>query len=138
MQETHESGGGEEKGQLATITHKLSLPPWKPQDSVKHENCCCKCATECTVRKVMTACQGQTAKGAWNLLKTAFARAFQFHCLKAMFLTTEMFFFSLKRLESLSAAPQATLTSLLCSPNFPCAQYLDMRTLNHELIEFCV
>ena len=34
----------------------------------------------------------------------------------------------LKRLELLSAAP------LLCSPNFPRAQYLDMRTLTRELM----
>ena len=33
-----------------------------------------------------------------------------------------------------SAAPRATLTPLLCSPNFPRAQYLDIRTLMHELI----
>ena len=35
-----------------------------------------------------------------------------------------------KRLE----LPRATLTPLSCSPNFPRAQYLDMRTLTHELI----
>ena len=28
----------------------------------------------------------------------------------------------------------ATLTPLLCSPNFPLAQYFDIRTLTHELI----
>ena len=33
-----------------------------------------------------------------------------------------------------SAAPRATLTPLSCSPNFPRAQYLDIRTLTHELI----
>ena len=27
----------------------------------------------------------------------------------------------------------ATLTPLLCSPNFPRAQYFDIRTLTHEL-----
>ena len=32
------------------------------------------------------------------------------------------------------AAPNATLTPLSCSPNFPRAQYLDIRTLTHELI----
>ena len=31
-------------------------------------------------------------------------------------------------------APRATLTPLSCSPNFPRAQYLDIRTLTHELI----
>ena len=31
-------------------------------------------------------------------------------------------------------APRATLTPLSCSPNFPRAQYLDIRTLIHELI----
>ena len=41
---------------------------------------------------------------------------------------------ALKRLELLSAAPRATLTPLSCSPNFPRAQYLDIRTLKHELI----
>ena len=41
---------------------------------------------------------------------------------------------ALKRLELLSAAPQATLTPPSCSPNFPRDQYLDIRTLTHELI----
>ena len=41
---------------------------------------------------------------------------------------------ALKRLELHSGAPRATLTPLLCSPNFPRAQYLDIRTLMHELI----
>ena len=41
---------------------------------------------------------------------------------------------SLERLELHSAAPRATLTPLSCSPNFPRAQYLDIRTLTHELI----
>ena len=41
---------------------------------------------------------------------------------------------ALKRLELHSAAPRATLTPLSCSPNFPRAQYLDKRTLTHELI----
>ena len=40
----------------------------------------------------------------------------------------------LGRLELHSAAPRATLTPLSCSPNFPRAQYLDIRTLTHELI----
>ena len=31
-------------------------------------------------------------------------------------------------------APRATLTLLSCSPNFPRAQYLDIRTLTHEPI----
>ena len=35
---------------------------------------------------------------------------------------------ALKRLELLSAAPRATLMPLSCSPNFPRAQYLDIRT----------
>ena len=41
---------------------------------------------------------------------------------------------ALKRLELHSAAPCATLTPLLCSPNFPRAQYLDIRMMTHELI----
>ena len=41
---------------------------------------------------------------------------------------------ALKRLELHSAAPRATLTPLSCSPNFLRAQYLDIRTLMHELI----
>ena len=41
---------------------------------------------------------------------------------------------ALKRLELHSAAPRATLTPLSCSPNFPRAQYLDIRMLMHELI----
>ena len=41
---------------------------------------------------------------------------------------------ALKRLELHSAAPRATLTPLSCSPNFPRAQYLDIRTLMNELI----
>ena len=44
---------------------------------------------------------------------------------------------ALKRLELHSAAPRATLTPLSCSPNFPRAQYLDIRTLTHELIVNC-
>ena len=41
---------------------------------------------------------------------------------------------ALKRLELHSAAPRATLMPVSCSPNFPRAQYLDIRTLTHELI----
>ena len=40
-----------------------------------------------------------------------------------------------------SAASRATLMPLSCSPNFPRAQYLDIRTLTHQLIVkyiFCV
>ena len=37
-------------------------------------------------------------------------------------------------LELLSAVPRATLTPLSCTPNFPRAQYLDIRTPMHELI----
>ena len=44
---------------------------------------------------------------------------------------------ALKRLELHSAAPRATLTPLSCSPNFQRAQYLDIRTLTHELIVNC-
>ena len=40
----------------------------------------------------------------------------------------------LKKLELHEAVPRATLTPLSCSPNFPRAQYLDIRTLTHELI----
>ena len=36
--------------------------------------------------------------------------------------------------KALDAAPCATLTLLSFSPNFPRAQYLDVRTLTHELI----
>ena len=39
-----------------------------------------------------------------------------------------------KRLELLSAAPRATLMPLSCSAKFLRAQYLDIRTLTHELI----
>ena len=41
---------------------------------------------------------------------------------------------ALKKLELLSATPRATLTHLSCSPNFPCASYLDERTLMYEPI----
>ena len=41
---------------------------------------------------------------------------------------------ALKKLELLSATPRATLTHLLCSPNFPRATYLDERTLTYEPI----
>ena len=40
----------------------------------------------------------------------------------------------LKKLELLSATPRATLTHLSCSPNFPCASYLDERKLTYEPI----
>ena len=49
-------------------------------------------------------------------------------------LSTREVWRALKRLELHSAAPRATLTPLSCSPNFPRAQYLDIRTLTHELI----
>ena len=41
---------------------------------------------------------------------------------------------ALKRLELHEAQPSATHMPLLCSPNFPCAQYFDICTLIHELI----
>ena len=41
---------------------------------------------------------------------------------------------ALKKLELPSAMPQATLTHLSCSPNFPHASYLDKRTLMYEPI----
>ena len=41
---------------------------------------------------------------------------------------------ALKKLELLSATPWATLTHLSCSPNFPCASYLDESTLKYEPI----
>ena len=41
---------------------------------------------------------------------------------------------ALKKLELLKAMPRATLTHLSCSPNFPCASYLDERTLTYEPI----
>ena len=45
---------------------------------------------------------------------------------------------ALKKLELLSATPRATLTYLLCSPNFPRASYLDERTLTYEpIVNFC-
>ena len=39
-----------------------------------------------------------------------------------------------KKLELLSATPWATLMHLLCSPNFPCASYLNEHTLMYEPI----
>ena len=33
------AGGGGEKGELATLSHKFSFPPRKPQDTAKRENC---------------------------------------------------------------------------------------------------
>ena len=42
--------------------------------------------------------------------------------------------YTMKRLELHSAAPRPTLPPLSCSPNFPRAQHLDIRTLTHELI----
>ena len=41
---------------------------------------------------------------------------------------------ALKKLELLLAMPRATLTHLLCSPNFPHASYLNECTLTHEPI----
>ena len=41
---------------------------------------------------------------------------------------------SLESTQEARVAPRATLTPLSCSPNFPRAQYLDIRTLPHELI----
>ena len=41
---------------------------------------------------------------------------------------------SLDSTQEARVARGATLTPLSCSPNFPRAQYLDIRTLTHELI----
>ena len=41
---------------------------------------------------------------------------------------------ALKKLELLLAMPQATLTHLLCSPNFLHASYVDERMLMYEPI----
>ena len=41
---------------------------------------------------------------------------------------------SLESTQEARVARGATLTPLSCSPNFPRAQYLDIRTLTHELI----
>lgn len=41
---------------------------------------------------------------------------------------------TLKRLELPSAMPQATLPPFSCSPNFPLAQYLNIRMFTHALI----
>ena len=41
---------------------------------------------------------------------------------------------ALKKLELLLAMPQATLTHLSCSPNFPYASYVDERMLMYEPI----
>ena len=49
-------------------------------------------------------------------------------------LSTREVWRALKKLELHSAAPRATLTPLSRSPNFPRAQYLDIRTLTLELI----
>ena len=32
-------GAGKRKGELATVSHKISFPPGKPRDIVKRENC---------------------------------------------------------------------------------------------------
>ena len=57
-----------------------------------------------------------------------------FSCAYVHILSTREVWKALKRLELLSAAPQATLMHLLCSPNFPRAQYLYISTLTHERI----
>ena len=41
---------------------------------------------------------------------------------------------ALEKLELLEAMPQASLTYISCSPNFPCASYLDECTLTYEPI----
>ena len=38
-EETRLRGAGKRKGELATISHKISFPPRKPRDIVKRENC---------------------------------------------------------------------------------------------------
>ena len=38
-EETRLWGAGKRKGELATISHKISFPPQKPRDIVKRENC---------------------------------------------------------------------------------------------------
>ena len=64
---------------------------------------------------------------------------FLFECWKWIFFQHEKRNFvwaiaSKKRQQLLSAAPRAALTPLSCSPNFPRAQYFNIRTLTHELI----
>ena len=38
-EETRLRGAGKRKGELATISRKISFPPRKPRDIVKRENC---------------------------------------------------------------------------------------------------
>ena len=59
------------------------------------------------------------------------------NCAYVDILSTREVWRALKRLEFLSTVPRATLTPLECSPNFLSAQYLDIRTLTHELNLIC-
>ena len=67
-----------------------------------------------------------------NVIKQLLVHAAAVHTVEI--LSTWKVWRALRRLELHSAAPRATLTPLSCSPNFPCAQYLNIRTLTHELI----
>lgn len=50
-------------------------------------------------------------------------------------LSTQEVWRAFKKLELLSAAPRATLTPLSFSPNFPRAQFLDIRTVTNGQID---
>ena len=55
-------------------------------------------------------------------------------CVYVEILSTWEVWRALKKLKLHSAASRATLMPLSCSPNFPRARYLDIRTMTHELI----
>ena len=94
------------------------------KENVKH-----KPATEDEDLKKLKTSQAIVLTSPLTLLQNVWFHVVLFFCRRGREGQRE-----LKRLELLSAAPLATLTPLSCSPNFRRAQYLDIRTLTHELI----
>ena len=82
---------GPRKGELATISHKFSFPPWKPRDSARRENCHRKRAVDQKSDNYLSS-KVQTAEGAQNYL---FINRFR-NSIKAMFFLKSLIcFFSM-------------------------------------------
>ena len=84
---------------------------------------------------LMTSANKSLEKKIWKCYKTIGSHV---SCAFIEIWSTWEVWRALKKLELLSAMPWATLTHLSCSPNFPCASYLDERTLTYEsIVKWC-
>ena len=98
---------GPRKGELATISHKLSFPPRKPRTP---QNVKTVTANVAQIRKVTTACQvSLESRGRVEF----FIYKSLSNSIKAMFLITDMFFFH-------GDIPWVPEVFLACSGNFRC------------------